>query len=189
MNSIVQMLAFDVCFGTAVKHTLFITTTLTLYDYLLMFDDEIRYVWKGRKSLITYLYISNRILLVGYQIGLIYFITGNPASSMISSKSIPLLGCWHPRLAVFCRRLRPSVFGVFFLFFFGHLHNVEDICDNFKKQGTHGVPLDSGVGKIGRRARDGSPLPFGDQPQIGSDFDRHRVRLCRIHHRHLVHLS
>jgi len=25
--------------------------SVTLYDYLLMFDDEVKYVWEGRKSL------------------------------------------------------------------------------------------------------------------------------------------
>ncbi|KAF9652161.1 hypothetical protein BDM02DRAFT_3109572, partial [Thelephora ganbajun] len=63
---------------TEAQYMLIITTTLTLYDYLLMLDDEvrrqsssvsyfstfdafpskIRYVWKGRKSPISYLYIS-----------------------------------------------------------------------------------------------------------------------------------
>ncbi|KAF9780093.1 hypothetical protein BJ322DRAFT_1165342 [Thelephora terrestris] len=39
---------------------------LALYDYFLMFNDEIRYVWKGRKSWLFCIYILYRALLIGY---------------------------------------------------------------------------------------------------------------------------
>lgn len=61
------------------KASLFVSVSATLYDYLLVFDDEIQYVWKGRKSLIFYLYILNRILLVAYQFwSVCYFIILTP---------------------------------------------------------------------------------------------------------------
>jgi len=49
---------------------------LTFYDYLLMFNDEIRYVWRGRKTWIFYLYILNRALLIAYQSWEIYYTSG-----------------------------------------------------------------------------------------------------------------
>jgi len=60
---------------TTLKYLLSSTLTLTLYDYLLMFNDEIRYVWRGRKTWIFYLYISNRFLLIVYQFWEIYYIS------------------------------------------------------------------------------------------------------------------
>jgi len=65
---------------TTVKYLLSCTVALTLYDYLLTFNDEIRYVWRGRKTWIFYLYMSNRILLIVYQFWQIYYIS-NPRNS------------------------------------------------------------------------------------------------------------
>jgi len=67
---------------TAAKYLLTSSIALTLYDYLLMFDDEIRYVWRGRKTWIFYLYTLNRILFTGYQFWEIYY-----ASSPSHSKT------------------------------------------------------------------------------------------------------
>jgi len=67
---------------TAAKYLLTSSIALTLYDYLLMFDDEIRYVWRGRKTWIFYLYTLNRILFTGYQFWEIYY-TSSPRNSRI----------------------------------------------------------------------------------------------------------
>jgi len=58
-----------------VKYLMTSVAALTLYDYMLILDDEIRYIWRGRKSWIFYLYVQNRILLVGYQLWQIYFLS------------------------------------------------------------------------------------------------------------------
>ncbi|KAF9646553.1 hypothetical protein BDM02DRAFT_3118497 [Thelephora ganbajun] len=45
---------------TTAKYILISAIAITLYDYLLTFDDEIRYVWRGRKTWIFYLYMLVR---------------------------------------------------------------------------------------------------------------------------------
>ncbi|KAF9462323.1 hypothetical protein BDZ94DRAFT_1322699, partial [Collybia nuda] len=37
-------------------------SALWVYDYFLTLDDEIRYAWKGRKTLVFWLFILNRYL-------------------------------------------------------------------------------------------------------------------------------
>jgi len=63
-----------------VKCVMISAIALTLYDYFLTFDDEVRYVWRGRKTWVSYLYIVNRVLLTGYQFWGVYY-TSSPRNS------------------------------------------------------------------------------------------------------------
>lgn len=80
MDSIVGLLVQGAEELTTAKYILIAAIALTFYDYLLTFNDEIRYVWRGRKTWISYLYMLNRILLIAYQSWEIYY-TSNPKNS------------------------------------------------------------------------------------------------------------
>ncbi|KAF9646546.1 hypothetical protein BDM02DRAFT_3188752 [Thelephora ganbajun] len=68
---------------TTAKYILISAIAVTLYDYLLTFNDEIRYVWRGRKTWIFYLYMLNRTLLIAYQFWEIYY-TVNQRNSKVN---------------------------------------------------------------------------------------------------------
>lgn len=80
MDSIVGLLTQGARDLTTAKYILIAAIALTLYDYLLTFNDEIRYVWRGRKTWISYLYMLNRVLLIAYQFWEIYY-TSNRKNS------------------------------------------------------------------------------------------------------------
>jgi hypothetical protein len=51
---------------------------LLYYDYLLTLFDEIKYVWRNKFSLISYVFVLNRYLSVVGYIPIVYFYLGAP---------------------------------------------------------------------------------------------------------------
>jgi len=97
---------------------------------------------------------------------------------------------------------------MFFLVFLGHFHHVEDICYNFREKDIRDLLWDVGVDETDRGARNFFPQVSSDRKlssapdrryplvrgryrppvQVGSKFDRHRVRIIRIPGHRLVYV-
>ncbi|KAF9782313.1 hypothetical protein BJ322DRAFT_212132 [Thelephora terrestris] len=65
--------------SSAVQRYLYISATaLCIYDHLLLFDDEVRYYWKDRRSWMFALYFLYRCILVGFHFWRVYFVILTP---------------------------------------------------------------------------------------------------------------